>query len=1185
MRKLHLKWRLAAALLLLQGAVHAQTNAWLDVAESSIRAEAGQRKIIPNVYRTVALDTAVLLNALRNAPKEFTPAGRSNPVIIALPLPGGGLQRFKVVQSIMMEPGLSAKVPTIKTWAGQGIDDPFATLKLDWTAFGFHAMVLSPNSSPLFIDPYAQGGLLHYISYYKKDLTPKAPLVEVEPVGEAGLKNISGPEVELAGACVAGTLRTYRLAVACTGEYARAVGGATVTQAQALSAIVTTVNRVNGVYEKELAVRLVLVADNIRIVYTDPATDVFAGNNNASTLITESQKVTTDSIGTANFDIGHTFSTGGGGLAGLGVVCRSTQKGRGITGSSNPVGDPYDIDYVAHEMGHQFGGNHTFNATTGSCGGNGSTSANAEPGSGSTIMAYAGICLAANNLQPNSDPQFHPVSFFEIVNYITTGSGNGCPVLTATGNVAPTVNAGLDYTIPKSTPFVLNGTATDPDSDALTYSWEQVNTGGTFGNWNAPVGNAPAFRSFQPVTTGERYFPKLSSLVSNTNVIGELLPSYARTMTFRLTARDNRSGGGGVCYDEASVAVNAAAGPFTVLEPNTAVIWQVGEFRTITWDVANTTAAPVSCANVILELSTDGGFTYPVVLLASTPNDGNEEILVPDNVTTTARVRVRAAGNIFFDISNTNFTIQASSQTTFVLNNPPDVTSCTGVNAAATVKTNALGGYAAPVTLSATGAPAGTTVVFGANPIPATGSTTLTLQGTAAPGAYTVNLTATSGSIVRTRAINFAVGAPLAPVKIAPADNAVSVALKPAFSWQPSVGAQTYLLEISLNPAFSTTVQSIAGIPASFYTLTTELAPNTEYYWRVTPANSCGAGTASTGALFKTLQVICNADTSYSTNVPITIPTTVSTINSSLIIGTGGTVADVNVVGLRGTHTYVSDLTATLISPAGTTVTLFTGVCGSQDNFDINFDDEAASATITCPPTGGQVRRPVQALSLVDGESMTGTWTMRIADGFADDGGSLNNWGLRFCLTGTSTLPVQGWQFSGRKNGDQTVTLQWLTENETHNDHYEIERSSDGVHFVSIGEVKAGRNPLAVQQYVYNDVKPAAGANYYRLKQVDIDGKFSWSAVVIIRFDKGGALWMVYPNPVKDKGILRVLDDAKHLEIRLVDALGKTVYQKSLGAVKAGQQVELPVQGFSRGLYVLAVQSENGSTNEKLVLQ
>ncbi len=629
-----------------------QENLWTDRQETEIVAT-GERIIIPQIYRTVSLNRNLLTDLLSRAPMENSNFISQETSEIELPMPDGSMQKFAFVESPVMAPELSARFPEIKTYLAKGITDPYAVCRFDFTLQGFHAMILSPNGR-VFIDPFSKGDLDNYISYYSRDYVKESALfdcellidesrqAEFDYLKENKLLTPTGPQ-----------LRTYRLAVATTGEYSTYHGG---TIPSVMSAVVTTVNRVVGVYETDLAVRMVLVPNNDTLIFLNASTDPYT-NNDGFAMLSQNQTTVDARIGPANYDIGHVFSTGGGGVAYLGVVCVNGSKARGVTGSPQPIGDPFDIDYVAHEMGHQFGGNHSFNGNAGSCsGGNRNASTAYEPGSGSTIMAYAGIC-SPQNLQNNSDPYFHVVNFDEIVSYTNFGSGNSCAQITNTGNSAPTVTvpAGGFY-IPKSTPFALTGSATDPNGDALTYSWEEFDLGPA-GHPNSPSGNAPIFRVFNPTPSPTRTFPKLSSLLSNTQVIGEILPSYARTLTFRLVARDNRPAGGGVNYAQMQFQVDGNSGPFVVTSPNTNVSWPGLSTQTVTWNVANTNIAPVNCANVNILLSVDGGQTYPFVLASNTPNDGSETVTLPDNQTNTARIKVEAVDNVFFDISNVNFAI------------------------------------------------------------------------------------------------------------------------------------------------------------------------------------------------------------------------------------------------------------------------------------------------------------------------------------------------------------------------------------------------------------------------------------------------------------------------------------------------------------------------------------------------
>ena len=638
---------------------------WTDVEEPAAVAGAA-RQVMPSAYRTVQMDGAAMASLLAQAPLEVTPFDTRDGILLSLPTPEGGFASFRVVEAPVMAPGLQARYPEMRTYFGRGVESRGTMARISSTPEGFHALVLGKGGTML-VDPMQAGDAERYMVYRKRDYVPDQARA-LEAFGDEAVLDEAGAgdpiDVTTARPDNGEELRTYRLAMAATGEYTTfhsTRNGRAPNVADALDAIVVAMTRVNGIYERDLSVRMVLIDETDQVIYTSPTEDPYT-NNNGGTLLGENQANLDAVIGSDNYDIGHVFSTGGGGVASLGSVCRTGLKARGVTGLPSPINDIFYVDFVSHEMGHQFRGNHSFNGSAGNCsGGNRNGSTAYEPGSGSTIMAYAGIC-APQNLQNTSDDYFHTVSLIEIVGFIgNPTTGGSCAEVTPTGNVPPVVMSDDDdLSIPIGTPFVLTGSAEDDDNDPedLTYTWEEFNLGpagppaGGAG-WN---GTPPFFRSFDPVDEPVRYFPSFARLLTgNPPLIGEGLPMDEQRLRFRFTARDNA---GGIADIQVQLQAVEEAGPFVVTFANEEdLVFGTGSEQEITWDVAGTDAGEVNTPTVDILFAADGD-TFDTVLAEGTENDGSEVVTMPSETTSSGRIMVRAVDNVFFAVNDEEFALE-----------------------------------------------------------------------------------------------------------------------------------------------------------------------------------------------------------------------------------------------------------------------------------------------------------------------------------------------------------------------------------------------------------------------------------------------------------------------------------------------------------------------------------------------
>ncbi|MBX9735791.1 MAG: hypothetical protein K2X32_02600, partial [Phycisphaerales bacterium] len=607
----------------------------------------------PERMAALEVNLGALERQLRAAPMENTP-GAARPLVIDLPNPDGGFDQYAIVRTQVLHPELEAAFPTFRTFSGRRVGNGRISVHLDLTDLGVRAQFIGPDAYWAFIDPVSKGDTTHHAAYFAKDVGG-----HVGGKCEAHDHEAAEPQEEMVSPATAGAqLRTYRMAVATTGEFTQFYGGSVST---GLAAVTTAVNRLNQIFENEFAIRFQLIANNQNFIFTNSGSDPY---NNADIGGMLGENASTLAPIASSYDIGHVFGTAGGGVANLGVVCTSN-KARGVTSNFGPVfggiNAPAESLTFAHEVGHQFNSPHTWNGLGGNCSTSqwGTTTAS-EPGAGVSIMSYGGICDISQEYltNPSRLPFFHAAAAARILRFVEATAI--CWVPTATNNAIPVITALPARTVPANTPLQFVATATDTDSTDLTYQWEQMDVGPQVSLEVGDNGTSPLFRSFGPETSRTRTIPRLSDLIAGTVGLADSPPSTSRLIRMRCTVKDNRLGGGAQEDMTVKVQVYAGAGPFRITFPQATTDRMAGN-SIVRWDTAGTNLPPVSCANVRILLSLDGGANFDTELAASVPNTGSALVTLPNVTTTTARIKIEALDNYFFAVTKSNFRIEVGN--------------------------------------------------------------------------------------------------------------------------------------------------------------------------------------------------------------------------------------------------------------------------------------------------------------------------------------------------------------------------------------------------------------------------------------------------------------------------------------------------------------------------------------------
>ena len=928
---------------------------------------------------------------------------------ISLPIGNGKMKEFEVQETFMMEEQLAKKYPSIKTYKGVSADGTMM-VNFDLGPYGLHASIIG-SEGDMYIEPVTNEDKNHYYFYLGKD-----QIEEDEHVYSCGTTHEGKDQVSVSRDKIASLRSTsfdlleYRLAIACTGEWGALRG----TKEKALADIVTTVNRLNQIFEMDLGILVKLIARNDELIFLDPAADPFFVADNGKTLVEQNTGILNSIVGVASYDFGHVYTNrcnDVGGIASVSSVCSGVKGGGVSCFSGNIIGTTNRI--VAHEMGHQFGAEHTFN----NCGENIKVGNDFEPGSGSTIMSYAGGPCGDNTLIATPDSYYHNASLVQIYNYMRDpmARGNGCANKILNENVSPVINnmpsSGL--TLPISTPFMLEGSASDDNfSDQLTYCWEQKDAGLVSAPLGFPFDNTPLFRSYIPNEKSYRLFPNSEDLLSGTSSIAEVLPFYKRSMNFAFTVRDNNPEAGASVWEFVKFEVTDQAGPFLITSPNNNIAITGGDKMDIKWDVANTDQAPVNCKTVDIFLHILGDLDpanfVPVAL--SVPNTGTAKVTIPDTVTTSARFIVKASENVFFDLSNVYFPVNKTTKpgyTFLVTAEGRDF--CLPASTKINIQTATIAQFDGSVRLEFEGLPEGMQITSSKDSIIAgeDASLDVTMTNEIPTGKYQITILAISDALgdTTTSIVEYEVTSTsfvgLNP--LTPTNGTQNLEGLPFFTWAPATNTDIYTLEVSNTPTFDSLVVNVQ-VADTARASTKFLEKSSLYFWRVKSANTCGTSTYSPVQVFGTETLACK---NYEAkDLPINITQSGKpTIESKVIIADNFNIVDLNVKSISIDHDNFKDLKATLVSPLDKSVVLFNSQCPRRMNLNFGFDNDAPSI-FTCATTPDTKYKPTETLDIFNNDASNGTWKLIIEDVVSGSGGSLKGFSLELCGNIEVTRPV-----------------------------------------------------------------------------------------------------------------------------------------------------------------------------------
>ena len=1176
-------------------------NFWKRIKESEISLrDNSNREIIPTHYQTFKVDLFGFRSHLLNAPLEFSGSRYTETFTIDMPVVDGSVETFIVYEAPVMEPGLAQKFRDIKSYKGYSTKTKLTQIRFAVSDRGVHAVIKSPLGE-VYIDPYATNNASEHITYYTKDHIDESyrniSLCGVDATEQPDRQHFRPPGYRSAPAV---EMRIYRAAVACTGEWGARRG----TVAACMADINAMITRLNMIYENDMAVRFVLISDNDKLIFLDGATDPYDTPAEGHKLVGVNTGKLNAIISSSAYDIGHVLSTctDVGGVAQLGSLCQSN-KGNGVTCHSSQSISAVVTRIVAHEIGHQFTASHSWNNCPSSASQRSSGTA-FEPGSGSTIMSYAGSCGSDNVINDNED-YFH-VGSLEQMYAKTQSSGNAysCAQRIVTPNRLPVINIpSTNYTIPVLTPFELKGTATDEDGDPLTYTWEQYDTG-IVATLGTPSDNGPLFRSFRPSATGNvRFFPRASSITSGIfNEKTEVLPNTTRNMSFQLTVRDNNPAGGGVAWDDYSVKVDALAGPFKITHPSIDFRFKVGEAVKVTWDVAGTDKAPVNCKNVNIYGSFEGelrtGSSNLVPLAHNVPNDGEQEIIIPNKVSNFFRVVIKAADNIFLTTGTLPSRIeQPTVPGIFIESNTNEITICQPNAGIINFSTTGLFGYTGDINFQVVSAlPSGISAAFDYNKVKAGSNNVLKIYTGTSTGSLSIPITIKAEApgidtlertvlvIIKSNNINNI-------ITKAPQNGISGVSPTPQFTWDKKPDALQYELQVASNPGFELAQIVYKSLtPEGSVKSETILNKSTVYYWRVRGVNSCGEGQWSDVQAFMTEALACKT---YNSGVQsINISSSGSpTVEIPLQVSEDGSAVDINIKLIKGEHNRLVDLEGYLIAPSGKSVNLWSRKCGTQKNINLGIDDQSAES-FQCPINTGKIYQPENPLTTLQNEPIKGTWKLQIADKQSGEGGRLQEFNLELCsnLTVSNPFIVKNNVLKLHPGNNRIITDTILLTSDNDNSANQliytiVSLPKNAKIFINGAEAKIGSTfsqaDINSSKIIYDDNTDVEGNDFFAFTVHD--GQGGWVSITRFEIQKSKSFinsvddtnWgkdiLIHPNPARVSFRISTTGKVSDFnQYEIIDITGRSIQK----GILTSPSTEVIIQNIPGGIY--SVQLTNG---------